>query len=150
MTQKLSFSPKLGVVGSAPVVPFMPVSAQVATAYHATLHLKFDQSDAYVTAHLPSIPPSRIKAAIAAVSQCEKELSWSGRGATYYALTVVPEPKASRARLEAKGVLLGYVFVVPGTEIVSADEPLTAQVDDGEEGDPDTDTDGDDMGPLLS
>ena len=138
-------SPKLGIVGHGPVVPLMPRHAQLALAYHGTLHVKFDDSDAYVSTTLPSIPPARLKDVVTAIKACSTELTWSGSGSSYYHLTVVPDEAMGRARLLAGTTLIGYVFVVAGTDIVSGDEPVGQQIEDGE-----TDTDGDDEGDSLN
>lgn len=136
---KTHTSPKLGICGHVPAVPLMPVAAQLANASHGTLHLKFDGGDAYVSTQLPSIPPSRIKAVVAAIKACPTEPTWSGTGSTYYRLTVTPDPEHGRAQLVAGSVSIGYVMVVAEAEIVSGDEPMTDQLNDGDETDgPDT------------
>jgi hypothetical protein len=126
---------KMGAFGSVPVVPFMPVSAQVARAYHGTLHLRFGADKSYVSGRCPIVAPSQIPAIKAALEETPTEPTWSGSGTVYWKLTVKPEPEKGRAALycgKDGSVLLGFVLVDGSAEIISTDEGLSGMIDQPE------------------
>lgn len=139
---KLHSKNKMGLVGSVPVVPMVPIAAQVGPG--GALHLKL-LGDSYVTGYLRgAIPPARVMIVKAALESAVKEGSYSGSSTEYARLDVEAAPGGGAAWLKAgpEGVKVCGVLVDPDWEIVSSDEPIMDQVNhDTDEADLDDDPD---------
>ena len=130
---------RLGMAGAVPVVPVMPTGAQV-SAQTGMLHLRL-LGESYVRAGLPSVTPQSYKKVVKAIRACSTEPSYSGTGSEYFRLNVEPlhAPGSAGfmgARLWAGaigyGVVVGFVAVWADAEIVSADQSLQEQLQEGE------------------
>lgn len=115
---------KLGYIGSIPVLPFPPIAAQMTKGFGGPrVHYMMDASGVYLNGPLPSLPPSKIKEALAAIKASPKEASYSGTGTDYHKLTITTDPAhADRFLIVAGTVILGYGLIDPSAEIVSGDE----------------------------
>lgn len=120
---------RLGGVGMIPIVPMMPVAAQV-SAQTGMLHIKL-LGDSYVRAGLPTFHPGAYKATVEAIKACPTAPSWSGSGTPYYVLTVEPQPDGQSAILKAGAVVIGRIAVYPEAEIISVDVPIDQQIEEG-------------------
>lgn len=125
---------KLGAVGTVPVLPSMPVGAQMRlTGLGIKVHYQMDSEGHYVNGPLPFFPPSHLNAVKTAVETCESEASYSETGQSYKKLIVKPDPQhADRFLVKAGAVLIGFGLIDAGTEIVSTDEPIGEQIGDDE------------------
>src|SRR5258705_6932649 len=81
---------RLGAVGHIPVVPMMPVAAQV-SVMSGMLHLKFD-GGVYVRTGLPSLTPNTYATVVKAIKSQPTEQSYSLSPSQYYVLSVAPDP----------------------------------------------------------
>jgi hypothetical protein len=117
---------KLGAVGSVPLLPMMPTAAQVFSPVQVHYRLL---GESYVVGILPSVPPSKIKAVLAAVKAIPAtDPSYSGSGTLYRALVVVPSADGRTFTVLAGETVIGIGLVDPTAEIVSTDESLESQL----------------------
>ncbi len=128
---------KLGVVGTVPVLPVMPLGAQTIGAFQ--VHYQIDADGHYVNGPLPAVPPSRHTEVRAALKAGLTEPSYSGTGREYIHLDVDPDPAdPKRFTLRVGQTVIGHGVIDPTAEIVSTDEPLGH---DGPGADPEDDDD---------
>lgn len=136
---------KLGHIGAIPVVPMLPLAAQVNS--WGNLHLRL-MGDSYVTGSLRgAITPARFKVVKAAIDAQPKEPTYSGSGTKYHALTIVPDPGGKTCDLMAGETKLCAIVIDPEFQIISTDESIADQIEGGadpEEDDEDEDDDAND------
>lgn len=136
---------KLGIVGTLPITPMLPIAAQVKLSMGLPLHLRL-MGDGYVTGTLmTSLPIGKAKQIKAALEAAPVEQSYSGSPTQYRQLTVKQLSDTSFA-LYAGDVELCKGVIDPAYQIMSSDEPPDMQAEaeddavDGEGGsDPEED-----------
>ena len=139
---------KLGAVGTVPVLPFMPIAAQL-DAWGSKVHYKIDEQGHYLNGKLPGVAPSKQKAVIAVLkSNPPADPSYSNTGSKYYKLDIAPDPEhTDRFLIQIAGVTIGYGLIDPTHEIASTDEPIGTDVSDhsagADEADKEDDSDDD-------
>jgi len=125
---------KLGHAAEMIAVPMEPSAAQIKSGY---LHLRLAGGDGYV-AGVAKVSPSRLKTVMAsykaAVDGGNVEPSYSGTGSKYVPLAVT---KVDGTIPGLFALMLGTeevarVLVDPAAEIISTDEPLKDQIEDGD------------------
>lgn len=111
---------KLGHMLSLPVVPFMPVAAQVSKWGH--LHVRLmEGSPEYLTGSAQaSVTPEAFKEIAAALKTAVKEPSYSGSGSDYYHLEVKPSADGTSCDLYCGLARVCQILVRPDAIIFSA------------------------------
>lgn len=136
MSEEKAYSTKkLGATGTIPVLPMLPVGAQI-SAWGGKVHYQMDASGHYLNGRLPMFSLSKAKAVTAAIKAQPKEPSYSETGSHYYRLDVCADPDhADRFLVKAGELSIGYGIIDPSVEIVSTDESLDSQIgsDDDED-----------------
>lgn len=131
--EKMHSKGRLGAVGGIPIVPVMPIAAQVSKG-SGVLHLRLMEGPdgGYVRGLMPTIPPGKWGQAVKAMKEWgQVEPSYSGSGAPYLKLAIEPEAHGFGCLLKVGPVTLGRVGVFGDAEIVSVDEPMKEQITAG-------------------